>query len=131
MPRRTEGTQGELLLAPSSPLLPDFPLSALKGQVYQVLKKEKQKTHTFSNVPFVFSVTTLILSSLLGSNLSKIGLDSGSTLSSVREHILSDSVESNSLRPYGSSVHGISQARILQLGGIPFSRGSSQPRDRT
>ena len=31
----------------------------------------------------------------------------------------------------GSSVHGISQARILEWVAIPFSRGSSQPRDRT
>ena len=33
--------------------------------------------------------------------------------------------------PPGSSVHGISQARILAWGAIPFSTGSSQPRDRT
>ena len=35
------------------------------------------------------------------------------------------------LRPHrrpGSSVHGISQARILERIAIPFSRGSSQPR---
>ena len=31
----------------------------------------------------------------------------------------------------GSSVHGILQARILEWGAISFSRGSSQPRDRT
>ena len=31
----------------------------------------------------------------------------------------------------GSSVHGISQARILQRVVIPFSRGSSQPRVQT
>ena len=31
----------------------------------------------------------------------------------------------------GSSVHGILQARILELGAIPSSRGSSQPRDQT
>ena len=31
----------------------------------------------------------------------------------------------------GSSVHGISQARILQWVAIFFSRGSSQPRDHT
>ena len=31
----------------------------------------------------------------------------------------------------GSSVHGISQARILEWVAIPFSRGSSQPRDWT
>ena len=31
----------------------------------------------------------------------------------------------------GSSVHGIFQARILEWVAIPFSRGSSQPRDQT
>ena len=34
-------------------------------------------------------------------------------------------------RPPGSSVHGISQARVLEWAAISFSRGSSQPRDRT
>ena len=33
--------------------------------------------------------------------------------------------------PPGSSVHGILQARILEWVAMPFSRGSSQPRDRT
>ena len=33
--------------------------------------------------------------------------------------------------PPGSSVHGILQARILEWVAIPFSRGSSGPRDRT
>ena len=32
--------------------------------------------------------------------------------------------------PPGSSVHGILQARILERVDFPFSRGSSQPRDR-
>ena len=31
----------------------------------------------------------------------------------------------------GSSVHGILQARILEWVAISFTRGSSQPRDRT
>ena len=31
----------------------------------------------------------------------------------------------------GFSVHGILQARILEWVAIPFSRGSSQPSDRT
>ena len=31
----------------------------------------------------------------------------------------------------GSSVHGILQARILEWVALPFSRGSSQPRDGT
>ena len=33
--------------------------------------------------------------------------------------------------PPGSSVHEILQARILEWVAIPFSRGSSQPRDQT
>ena len=33
--------------------------------------------------------------------------------------------------PPGSAVHGILWARILEWVAIPFSRGSSQPRDRT
>ena len=33
--------------------------------------------------------------------------------------------------PMDYSVHGILQARILEWVTIPFSRGSSQPRDRT
>ena len=33
--------------------------------------------------------------------------------------------------PLGSSVHGTLQARILEWIANPFSRGSSQPRDRT
>ena len=33
--------------------------------------------------------------------------------------------------PPGSSLHGILQARVLEWGAISFSRGSSQPRDRT
>ena len=33
--------------------------------------------------------------------------------------------------PPGSSVPGISQARILEWGAISFSRGSSPPRDQT
>ena len=33
--------------------------------------------------------------------------------------------------PPGSFVHGILQARLLEWVSIPFSRGSSQPRDQT
>ena len=33
--------------------------------------------------------------------------------------------------PPRSSVHGIPQARILEWVAMPFSKGSSQPRDRT
>ena len=33
--------------------------------------------------------------------------------------------------PPGSSVHRILQARILELVAVPFSKGSSQPRNQT
>ena len=33
--------------------------------------------------------------------------------------------------PKDDTVHGILQARILEWVAFPFSRGSSQPRDRT
>ena len=33
--------------------------------------------------------------------------------------------------PPSSSVHGILQARILESVAIPFSKGSSQPKDQT
>ena len=33
--------------------------------------------------------------------------------------------------PMNYTVHGILQARILEWVAVPFSRGSSQPRDQT
>ena len=44
----------------------------------------------------------------------------------------SQSVVSNSLLPHGLyTVHGILQARILEWVAVPFSRRSSQSRNRT
>ena len=43
----------------------------------------------------------------------------------------SRSVMSDSFRPMDYTVHGILQARILEWVAFHFSRGSSQPRDRT
>ena len=40
-------------------------------------------------------------------------------------------VMSDSLQPHEDTVHGILQARLLEWVAFPFSRGSSQPRDRT
>ena len=45
--------------------------------------------------------------------------------------VMSDSLWSMAYSPAGSSVHRISQARILEWVAISFSRGTSQPRDRT
>ena len=39
--------------------------------------------------------------------------------------------DSMNCSPPGSSVHGILQARILEWVAMPFSRGSSRPRDQT
>ena len=50
---------------------------------------------------------------------------------SVSCSIVSDSLQPHGLYPPGSSVHGILQARILEWVAIPFSRGSSRPRDQT
>ena len=41
---------------------------------------------------------------------------------------LCDPMDSN---PPGTCVHGISQARILEWIAMPYSRGSSWPRDQT
>ena len=44
---------------------------------------------------------------------------------------VSASLWSPDCSPPGSSVHGIFQRRILEWGAIPFSKGSSWPRDPT
>ena len=44
---------------------------------------------------------------------------------------MSDSWDPMDYNPSGSSVHGISQSRILKWVAISFSRGSSWPRDQT
>ena len=48
---------------------------------------------------------------------------------SLRPHALGSSV--HGIIPPGHSIHGIIPARMLQWVAIPFSRGSSQPRDPT
>ena len=45
--------------------------------------------------------------------------------------VVSNSLRPHELRPPGSSVHEIFQARMLKWAASPFSRGSSQPRDWT
>ena len=50
---------------------------------------------------------------------------------SASHSVMSDSLQPQGLYPPGSSVHGIFQARILESIAMPFSRGSSQPRDQT
>ena len=45
--------------------------------------------------------------------------------------VMSDSWQPMNCSLPGSSVHGILQARILEWVAIPFSRGSSPPKDQT
>ena len=45
--------------------------------------------------------------------------------------IMSNSGNPMDCRPSNSPVHVILQARILECVAIPFSRGSSRPRDQT
>ena len=50
----------------------------------------------------------------------------------VSQSVVSDSLWPRGLcSPLGSSVHGTLQARTLEWVAIPFSWGSSRPRDRT
>ena len=50
---------------------------------------------------------------------------------SVSHSVVSDSLRPHRLKPTGFSVHRILQARILEWVAIPFSNGSSWPRDWT
>ena len=49
----------------------------------------------------------------------------------VSQSVLSNTVNPMDSGPPGSSVHGILQARIVEWIALPFSSGSSLPRDRT
>ena len=49
----------------------------------------------------------------------------------VSQSVVSDFCDPMDCSPAGSSAYGILQARILEWVAIPFSRGSSPPRDRT
>ena len=59
---------------------------------------------------------------------SRLDLDAGGGLVAKLCPTLCDPMDCS---PPGSSVHGISQARILEWVAIPFSGESSQPRDWT
>ena len=50
---------------------------------------------------------------------------------SVSLSVMSNSLQFHDCSLPSSYVHGILQARILEWVAIPFSRGTSQPRDRT
>ena len=49
----------------------------------------------------------------------------------LEQRSASHSVRSTLCNPVAHTVHGILKARILEWVAFPFSRGASQPRDRT
>ena len=59
------------------------------------------------------------------------GVDTSESEKSVRCSLCLTLHDPMEYSPPGSSVHGILQARTLEWVTIPFSRGSSQPRDQT
>ena len=63
----------------------------------------------------------------------KVNDNSWNIYSAAPQKLLSCPTLCNSMdhRPPSSSVHGISQARVLEWVAMPSSRGSSQPRDQT
>ena len=63
--------------------------------------------------------------------LSRISLFQSTLLSLFSHSVTSDTCDPVDFSPPDSSVHGISQARILDQVAISFSRGSSQSRDQT
>ena len=81
----------------------------IAGKIYQWMLKSVDESLRWNNTGIVLkmSVYVLVAQSCL---------------------TLCDPMDSS---PPGSSVHGLLQARTLEWVAIPFSRGSSPPRDRT
>ena len=73
-------------------------------------------------------LVTPLTSALTFSPLQSTKVITASVLATQSYPTLCDPVDCS---PPGSSVRGILQARILEWVAISFSRGSSQPRDRT
>ena len=79
----------------------------------------------------IYRVSWLLMVLLLGLG-APAKCDSCSVVTFVTNGARSQRARSHGLgSPPVSSLHGILQARILEWVAIPFSRGSSQPRDRT
>ena len=97
---------------------------------WQIGKQWKQWQTSFSQVPTSLQIVTEAtkLRHLLLGRKAIINLDSIFKVKLLSRVRLCESVDCS--LP-GSSVHGILQARILEWVAISFSRGSSQPRDRT
>ena len=90
-----------------------FPINSVVGFTF---------FHTLSRIYCLFLVFSYIFVSY------RISIYSCESVSHSAESDLCDPMDCS---PPASSVHGILQARILEWLAIPFSRGSSQPKDPT
>ena len=98
------------------------------GQTAKVLTKKKVLKNTCTIIPIfehscvlIWKLVQLIFTATTGSSVAAV-------LVSQSCPTLCDPMNCS---PPGSSIHGILQARILEWIAIPFSRGSSWPRDQT
>ena len=84
---------------------------------------------------FIFLVSKITVDGECSHEIKRHLLHGRKAMTNLESESVSRSVM-DSLRPVNcslpsSSVHGIFQARVLEWVAIPFSRGSSRPRDRT
>ena len=96
--------------------LSSSPALARTGPIFKAHLKPHLLQSTFSNLWF-----TLVISFHEPFQLDVHACQAAS--------VLSDSLRAYPWDRIGSSVHGILQARILEWGALPSSRGSSRPRD--
>ena len=96
--------------------LSSSPALARTGPIFKAHLKPHLLQSTFSNLWF-----TLVISFHEPFQLDVHACQAAS--------VLSDSLRAYPWDRIGSSIHGILQARILEWGALPSSRGSSRPRD--
>ena len=107
----------------------------LDGSVENILKPMvlAHPSPSFSDtLPFLKRLCTLCLpqSQLSEKNVEDRGWEGAE--GEVTDHLnMMVKVKVTQACPTRSSVHGIFQVRVLEWAAVPFSRGSSQPRDRT
>ena len=110
----------------------------LGSQKEKGTKKRRSSLYGYSPELHTLRVFTVLESEFINSQMGKMvarEVEKRVFIPGSHESV-SLSVVSNSLQthglciPPGSFVHGILQARILEWVAIPFSRGSSRPRDR-
>jgi len=92
----------------------------------------QMSSHFWSQNGFCDSWTYLLTLNLVGNSMSlPLEVQAKFTLSVLRCLVCPTLCDPIDCSPPGSSVHGNLLARILEWVAISYSRGSSQPKDRT